>query len=59
MRKTKIHLEVVSVEEAKKAREREKLLAKRNGNRKLAVKKLRASPRRHQTKSTAPEVQGT
>jgi hypothetical protein len=35
MRPTHIHIEVVSVEEAKKILKRERLLAKRNGHRKL------------------------
>jgi hypothetical protein len=39
MRKTRIHFEQVPVEEAEKILKQEKLLAKRDGNRKLLVKK--------------------
>jgi hypothetical protein len=55
MRQTHIHIEVVSVEEAKKILKRERLLAKRNGHRKLVgVKesgKLSGRPRTRFTRT--------
>ena len=55
MRPTHIHIEVVSVEEAKEILKRERLLANRNGHRKLArVKesgKLSGRPRTKFTRS--------
>jgi len=56
MRKMLIHLEVVSVEEAKKILEREKLLAKRNGKRKLVVKKSGTKPGEKLTPAKKMEV---
>jgi len=57
MRETAIHIEVVSVEEAKRILKREKLLAKRNGKRELvASKKTRKSTRGARAPSTKAEV---
>ena len=56
MRKTRIHFEQVPVEEAEKVLEQQNLLAKREGIRKLVVKKSGRTTDAPQTISKKPEV---
>lgn len=56
MRKTRIQFEQVPVEEAEKILKQEKLLAKRDGNRKLLVKKSGSTLNGPHTIFKKPEV---